>query len=625
LDAAGGGHQGLVFGAAVLVAAGTIVAAFCGIQTGSLVLKALALEAAVITLAVWLTLHAARIRLKIVESLEWARDEHDEYDEDEENVSEHDVHHAVAVHYAALLGPLTVLFGGMAAYLLWRPIVEDSVLKPDFTATASIICLVACCVWLVLSRSFQAAGRDELPEAPALTLAFRDLQWSTLLVAIGVLGTMVWPKEVADGAAWAQPEIWVARLLLIWVLVVSLEQLARLAIAWLHRLNVERGFASPIQLLAREAVFVRGNPIASVFETIEARFGVSFRSSWAIRFVRAAALPSLVLVLLLFWALTSVTVVGTSDLAVRESFGRIEGKPLGPGLHWKLPWPFGRVRSYPVKQVFTMPVGFQPTATRQKAYLWSKEHALEEYNLILGNGNEAVAVNALLYYKILEDERGFLDYVYQWSEGKETGRDPEAALDAYAHRALMEQTQSATLEQILSANREEFAGRIEESIRRCSREHRLGIDVVDVALIALHPPIEAAADYLDVISARIDANRLKIEANGERAAMRHSAEATSDQRVADARVEAARMMGDAYGQSAEFIALNQAFAVAPEAFKLRYWYEAQEEALAGKKLVVVDSSLVEEKGELLFDLRSVTEPRGRNDIVPAGTIPMGVR
>ena len=45
----------------------------------------------------------------------------------------------------------------------------------------------------------------------------------------------------------------------------------------------------------------------------------------------------------------------------------------------------------------------------------------------------------------------------------------------------------------------------------------LGIEVVDVALMGLHPPVEAAADYLDVISARIDADRVRVEALGETA------------------------------------------------------------------------------------------------------------
>jgi len=621
----GSGYKGLVFGAAILVSVATVVAGAYGIKTGSLILKALALDGALVSLAAWLALHARRIRERLLDAHEW-QPEHfqgwDELDEEEAaNVTLQDVHHARTLHYAVLAGPATVLVGFLAVFLLWTQSGRDAgLLPPEDTTAASVICLVACCLWLVLSRSFEAARREDLPEGPALMLAFRDLQWTSLLVAVGILGAMVWP-EAGDGQSWLPPEVWVARAMLVWLSAVSLEQIIRIIVAWMRRGWAEEEFASPSYLLLREAVFVRGNPIASLFETIEARFGVSFRSSWAIRFVRRAALPSLVAVVLLFWGLTCLSVVGTDELGIRESFGRIRGDllpasiqsklpwhfgrasddPLPPGLHWKLPWPFGRVRHYPVKKVFTKPIGFVPSPGRQRAYLWTKAHAEEEFALVLGNDAEVVAVNALVYYKIREDKKGFLDYVYY-------SQNPDEALDAYAHRALMEETRSTTLEQILSTSREEFANRLKESLREYSAKNRLGIEVVNVALVVLHPPIEAAASYLDVISARIDAQRFKIEAKGESLVTIQQAETESHSAVAGAEVFAAERVGVAYEKSSEFLALSKAYAVAPEAFEQRLWFETHEEALADKRLIVADE-------EIYFDRRP--KPQALN-IIPSG-------
>ncbi len=608
----GGGYKGLVFGAALLVSVGAMVAGFYGIRSGALLIKALALNGALVSAAAWLALHAARIRQRIRDAQDWEPGAWvDAGDEGiDASVALQDAHHARTIHFAVLAAPAAVIIGLVAIWLLRSHTGVKAEWVPEAgTAAASVICLVACCLWLVLSKSFEAAHEEDLPEAPALMLAFRDLQWTTLLAAAGILGTFVWPEEGLPG--WAPPEIWVARLLLAWIVAVSVEQLLRIGVAWLRRAPLEEGFASPVRLLLREAVFVRGNPIASMFETIEARFGVSFRSSWAIRFVRAAAIPSLAAVLLMFWGLTCLSVVGTSELGVRESFGRIQAVPLQPGLHWKLPLPFGRVLHYPVKEVFTKPIGFLPIAARQQSYLWSKEHATEEFNLVTGDATEAVAVNAMVYYKICEDTDRFLDYVYWWMDPENV----EQALDAYAHRVLMEQTRSATLAEVLATNRAEFANHIRERLQEYSEENRLGIDVIDVAILNVHPPIEVAADYLDVISAGIDAKRYQIEAEGQAKVALEKAEWQSITEVAGAQVEAAEAIGKASEGSAEFVAIGQAYSVAPEAFKLRLRFEALEEALADKELIVVDETFARGPGGVSIDLRSGRQNR---QVVPSG-------
>jgi membrane protease subunit HflK len=249
--------------------------------------------------------------------------------------------------------------------------------------------------------------------------------------------------------------------------------------------------------------------------------------------------------------------------------------------------------------------------------LWNDDHASEEFNLVLGDGNDSVSVNALVYYKIYEDKERLLDYAYR-------SQNPVEALDAYAHRALMEETRSSSLEDVLSRNRAEFAGRLRESLRNYSAENRLGIDVVDVALVVIHPPIEAAEDYLDVISAKIDANRYKIVAEGDGLVEIASAQSQSNTEVAAAEEFAAKSVGKAYQDSEEFLAVGKAYEVAPETLKQRLWYETNEEALMGKRLIVVDSSLAGADGEVLIDLRTQTNGK-KQELVPSGVFPTGAR
>ena len=266
----------------------------------------------------------------------------------------------------------------------------------------------------------------------------------------------------------------------------------------------------------------------------------------------------------------------------RETFGRAQGEPLQPGLHFKLPWPLSRVQTFEVKTVHQLPIGFveeeqQINFKEPRALLWTRGHAKEEFALVLGGGTELVVVNALLYFKISEDPRGFMDYVYRQST-------QEDALAAFAYRALMEETRGRTLNEVLSADRSAFSSALAQSVRRQVREARLGLDVVDLALINLHPPIEAAASYLDVINARLDARRQVVEAEGKKDVAVLSAETAGATTIASAKVESSRRVASAGSLAAEFTALSQAYRVGLETFRTRLWIEAQESALAGQRL-----------------------------------------
>jgi len=280
---------------------------------------------------------------------------------------------------------------------------------------------------------------------------------------------------------------------------------------------------------------------------------------------------------------------------------------LPPGLHLKWPWPLGSVRQYPVKKVTVMPVGFvlKDDGQPRRALLWSKTHAGEEFKLVLGDGSEVVVVDALVYYKICEDERRFRQYVYD-------NTNPDEALEAYAYRALMEQTRGATLNQILTLNREQFAGQLRTSLARYAEQEGLGIEVVEVALVALHPPEEVVPSFLDVIGAQIDATRMETEADGKRVVKLTESEQQRDTMIAEAEQFASQRVGEAIGQSSEFLALGEGYAVSPEAIRLRFWFETIEQTLSDRPLIILDKSLTTGPGETLFDLRKYQE------IIPGG-------
>jgi regulator of protease activity HflC (stomatin/prohibitin superfamily) len=588
-----------------LTVTAVIVTGWYGVAGDSYISLALALQLLLVASACWAVRHLHRKR-DLTNSAENPSPDAPP----PEGVTTESLRKAVQIE-SIVLGTVAALVGLMALFqLLQQALGADP--RESGGAAFGAVCLAAAFVWLVLARALWAISPADLPEAEPLAFAFREAQWASFLAAGGLVGAMFHPPLA----------LWAGLLLFAWVLALCIETLLRLIAPLLIPLDPGKGAVAPIHLLLREVVFARGNPVGNLLGRLEARYGAGLRSSWAITFVKRAALPLLALLALLYWGSTSVAIVEMGQLGVRENFGRVSGEPLTPGLHFKLPWPCGRIRTYSVKTVHQVPIGFvegeQPVNLKEpRALLWTRGHAREEFALVLGGGTELVVVNALLYYKIAEDNRGFLDYVYGQSA-------PEEALTAFAYRALTEETQGRTLDEVLSADRAAFARRVADSVRRQAREARLGLEVVDLALLNMHPPIEAAGSYLDVINARLDARRRVTEAEGKMQVDLLAAQTASTTAIATARTEASRRVADASSQVAEFTALGQASHVVPELLRLRLWIEALEKALTGQRLYLVDRTLLGEGGELLLDTRRYPSlPLPSPDMTPPPVPPGG--
>ncbi|MDO5113275.1 MAG: protease modulator HflK [Planctomycetia bacterium] len=581
-----GAWRGLVWATAATAIVTGLVTIIYGTKiygAGSLLMTVLGISLGMVATSAFLVLHARRLREKLAEIAQWKRPE---WGEDVENPYRIEFDQGKILHFLVLGLIPTAIFAALTVYLMiyWTKSGEVWLVPKNHAILAAILSMVGCIVWLMLARSYDAIVENqeesELPEAKALAEASWEACWWMGLVSVVLLVKPIWPV--------CEPILYWA--MMWWILAVALEQGVRLFLGWMQTQSTQETFVTPVTVFLRYMVFVRGNPINSLFYTMEKRWGVSFRSSWAIRFVARATVPAILLVLLLSWGLSSLYVVRVNELGVRKDFGKIHFTPLEPGLHFKWPWPFGEIATYPVKQVSMMPIGFVQSGSGQLSFLWSKAHE-QEYELVLGDGTEAVSIHAMVHYKIREDSDGFFQHVLQF-------QNPEDAIRDYAHRCMTELTRCSTLEQVLATQRDEFSADLRTRLQNYINENQLGVEIVEVAMLNFHPPVSVAESYLDVISAGIDAKRVQIVAEGTRAAAIFEAQQQSEQIVAEAKVTAANYVATAGAETAEFLAAGKSFAINPECFQLRYWLDSIQELLRNKRLALVDESV-----DVFFDMQ----------------------
>ena len=446
-------------------------------------------------------------------------------------------------------------------------------------------------VLMVASRA--VAASPSAPESAVLVEWLRGAQWVSILTGAGLLARGLGLESVDLG--------W-------WVAVVLLAGCALCAAElWLR--GLAHGFGSPaarlesggpLRLITLTALVHGGVSLRGLADVAEQRLGLSLRSAWAIGFVRRSLGALLASLIGLVWLSTMLVVIGPQEEGIRLRFGRLASRiPVSPGLHLKWPWPLETVDRYPVTRVQTLALGY--AGPPKDSLLWARTHAGEEYQLLLGDGRELLSVDATVSYRI----RDIVAFAFGSQNTRET-------LEALAYQLLMRETIASNLDRVLTADRTEFGRRFTGALQRACDEQGLGLDVLHVGFISLHPPVGIATAYEDVVSAEIERETRAARARTYQEATVPAAQAEATRQVQEAEAEGARRLAEAKGAAVRFLATLGASRAGSELFRFRRRLEALEEGLAGRSLFIVDHRLRTGAGELWLDVRPPTpNPRQR--------------
>lgn len=323
------------------------------------------------------------------------------------------------------------------------------------------------------------------------------------------------------------------------------------------------------------------------------RIGSSWRGtvSWLLGYVVFVAVVA-------GWIATGIVVVPADSWGAQEAFGRLAELPLEPGFHWGWPLPFSRTRIHPVTRIRTTPVGYEGEwrGGSGDAFLWTRTHGVVEHPRLCGSTTEFVVVNAVVSHQIRPTAAGFREYCV-------SGNAPEKVLSLLCEECLSEVAGSLSLEQLLAGDRVVLSRRLGELIQRRSDESRLGLDIVHFGILNIHPPVEAAAAYLEVVNAHTDVEREHHDARvgGETELVRMAMMADSE--VADARAAASVRMTEVTNDAQRLAALSSIHARSPEFIRL--WQSATEypPILRRRHLLLLDPALPDGLQFWLGDIR----------------------
>ncbi|KIX13917.1 FtsH protease activity modulator HflK [Dethiosulfatarculus sandiegensis] len=275
--------------------------------------------------------------------------------------------------------------------------------------------------------------------------------------------------------------------------------------------------------------------------------------------------------LFLLYAASGIYVVEANQAAVLRRFGSVL-ETVGPGIHYRLPWPFDQVDKVSIRQVKTMNVGFSPNLQSQAAQYQS----ITPYCLT-GDQN-IIHASFSIQYRISDPAK----YLFQVNR-------PENVLKSQANQVILTTIAQGGVDSLLTTGKRQLEMKIREDLTRAIKDSDLGLSLVSIETRQIQPPNSVRGAFKDVINAREERSTAIHQANNYKNKVIPGAKARARGMLEKAGAEAFAKVSAAEGESSRFRELFREYVNAPKVTRERLFLELVDKALPRVKVYVTTS------------------------------------
>jgi membrane protease subunit HflK len=241
-------------------------------------------------------------------------------------------------------------------------------------------------------------------------------------------------------------------------------------------------------------------------------------------------------------------VVRGNEKAAVRLFGRAVRTPEGTlrletgGLHYALPWPFSQIARVNLNEIRTLSVGVSETDTIEGGGFLRSLDADSQSQFLTGDQN-ILHLQINTQYHVSEQAAG--DFLFR-------AVAPEKELEGIVASVATDLIAQSGVDFVQPLGQVELNGLLTAGVRRLVEAQRLGLEIDEVAINAVYPPILVKAYFLDVTNARADRvnfiNAANAYAEQQRAASTSEARRTLDEAASyrQQTVESARGRADSF-------------------------------------------------------------------------------
>jgi regulator of protease activity HflC (stomatin/prohibitin superfamily) len=325
---------------------------------------------------------------------------------------------------------------------------------------------------------------------------------------------------------------------------------------------------------------------------LDYQFGFKVSETWFYKFLQKSLAWLLLAQLGILLLSTCFVFLNAGEAALLERFGQpVAGhEVLGPGPHLKWPWPIDKAYRFRAQEIQSFNIGFEhgEKDAEEKAVLWTVSHYKEEFHLLVASrepaesldgatvppgaaatsGRKAPPVNLLsvgipVQFQVTD--------LRAWAYNH---KDPAALLESVGTREVVRYLVSADVTELMSTGRFPAGTELRRRMQARADELQLGVKILFVGLQDVHPPVQVAKAYEDVVGARQkrEARILAAQAAAVRTNSMAGSEATRKKRQAEA--DSQRVQVTSLARAALFTNQIPAFRASPTVYAQRAYLQA---------------------------------------------------
>jgi membrane protease subunit HflK len=296
-----------------------------------------------------------------------------------------------------------------------------------------------------------------------------------------------------------------------------------------------------------------------------------------LRVIRKWAMVLVFVVLSLGCLKTMVYTVPIDEEALVLRFGQMVGpdRMMGPGLHWKLPWPIDRVVRFQTRKVFSLAVG--NTAGMAEPMIWSYDHG--DTKTFISGDNNLFLPYLIVHYRIKNPRHYYLHY---------RSGAADKLLEYQAYRILSRTFVTKDYFDIALFQRRDWTETAANELQKKLDGMEAGFEIVAFCLRDLHPPRDIAASYENVVAAYQNREQHLNNARRYYSTKLPEASTKANRTMNEAYAEAVSRLRLAEGEAENYRMRLEGFKAGGDIGKHLLTFEAAKKNLKGKKLFLID-------------------------------------
>lgn len=268
------------------------------------------------------------------------------------------------------------------------------------------------------------------------------------------------------------------------------------------------------------------------------------------------------------WIASGFFMIQEGQAGVVLTFGKYD-YTAGPGINWRMPYPFQTTEVVNISAVRSVEVGRSVVikATNQK----DSSMLTEDENII--------DVRFAVQYRLKDPT----EYLFN-------NRDPDFAVVQAAETAVREIVARSTMDNVLYEGREKIAIDLTASIQRILDSYKAGIFITSVTVQNVQPPEQVQAAFDDAVKAGQDQERLKSEGQAYANDIIPRAKGTAARLIEEAEGYKARVSATAEGDAMRFKQILVEYAKAPQVTRDRMYVDTMREVYTNVSKILVDTA-----------------------------------